>query len=153
MSEHTARISWRHSEGDFPKGRFSRRHTWSFDGGLTVPASASPAVVPAPLSDPEAIDPEEAFVASIASCHMLTFLFVAYRKEFEVASYEDEAVGSMSKNEKGIPWVSSVALHPRVEFAGDNRPAPEELEAMHRAAHEQCFISNSVLTEVTVRPT
>jgi len=152
MSEHKARISWRHSGGDFLKGQFSRKHTWSFDGGLAVPASASPGVVPEPYSDPGGIDPEEAFVASLASCHMLTFLFIAYRKKLEVESYEDEAVGSLSKNENGILWVSGVVLRPRVSFAGSRTPSPEELGEMHRAAHEQCYISNSVRTEVRVDP-
>jgi organic hydroperoxide reductase OsmC/OhrA len=150
MSEHTARIVWRHSEGDFQAGRFSRKHTWSFDGGLEVPASPSPGVVPPPWSDPGAVDPEEAFVASVASCHMLTFLFVAYRRKFVVASYEDDAVGRLSKNEKGIPWISRIVLHPQVVFSGDRQPTPAELDEMHEAAHQQCFISNSVLTEVRV---
>lgn len=153
MSEHRARISWRHSDGEFLKGRFSRKHTWTFDGGLEVPASPSPNVVPPPYSDATAVDPEEAFVASIASCHMLTFLFVAYRKKFEVTEYEDEAVGTMSKNERGIPWISAVTLHPRIRFAGNRAPSPDILSDMHKAAHERCFISNSVLTAVTVSPT
>ena len=150
MSEHTAEIAWRHADGEFLKGRFSRKHTWTFDGGLSVPASPSPAVVPEPYSDAGAVDPEEAFVASLASCHMLTFLYIASRKKFEVASYHDNAVGRMAKNERGVPWVASVDLHPRVEYAGDRRPTRDEEVAMHDAAHEQCFISNSVLTETRI---
>ena len=150
MSEHTARVTWKHTEGEFLKGRFSRRDTWTFDGGLSVPASPAPSVVPAPYSDAEAVDPEEAFVASLSSCHMLTFLFIASRKKFEVSSYEDRAVGSMAKNEHGVPWISSVVLRPEVAYSGDRRPTLEEEAQMHHSAHEQCFISNSVKTEVTV---
>src|SRR5215510_12096767 len=123
MSEHKATIKWTHSHGDFLKGTYSREHTWTFDGGVTVPASPSPAAVRAPFSNPANVDPEEAFVASISSCHMLTYLYVAYRKGFEVASYEDEAVGMMTKNECGIPWVSSVILRPRIAYSGSKIPA------------------------------
>ena len=150
MSEHTARVKWKHTEGEFLKGQFSRKHTWTFDGGLSVPASPSPSVVPAPYSDAGAVDPEEAFVASLSSCHMLTFLFIASRKKFEVTSYEDRAVGSMTKNENGIPWISSVTLRPEVVYSGDRRPTPEEEAEMHHSAHEQCFISNSVKTEINI---
>jgi organic hydroperoxide reductase OsmC/OhrA len=96
------------------------------------------------------IDPEDAFVASLSSCHMLTYLFVAARKGFVVASYEDRAVGTLSKNEKGVPWVSRVVLHPQIAYAGDKTPTAEEVEQMHHVAHEQCFIANSVKTEVVV---
>ena len=149
MAEHRARISWKSDGSDFKKGRYSRAHTWSFDGGVTVPASSSPSVVPVPLSKVDAVDPEEAFVASIASCHMLTFLFLASREGLEIASYEDEAVGRMSKNERGVPWVSSVTLNPRVEYRG-SAPTPEKEAELHKRAHEQCYISNSVLTQVEV---
>ena len=150
MSEHKAWLNWELLDGDFVKGRFSRRHTWTFDGGLTVPASPSPLVVPAPYSDEAALDPEEAYVASIASCHMLTFLYLASRKKFEVTRYEDEAVGRMAKAENGIPWVASITLNPKVEYGGDARPTPEEEKQLHAAAHQQCFIATSVKTEVTV---
>ncbi|MGH8495882.1 MAG: OsmC family protein [Gammaproteobacteria bacterium] len=151
MSEHNATLKWQLNDGgDFLKGKFSREHTWTFDGGFSVPASASPSVVPSPLSNPANVDPEEAFVASIASCHMLTFLFLASRKGFAVQSYEDQAVGTMSKSEGGMPWVSSVVLNPRIEYGGDRKPTREELEELHHNAHEQCFIANSVKTEITV---
>jgi organic hydroperoxide reductase OsmC/OhrA len=151
MSEHKAILEWHLAEGDFVKGRFSRKHTWTFDGGLRVPASPSPAVVPAPYSDEKAIDPEEAFVASLASCHMLTFLYLASRKKFEIKAYQDEAIGTMAKAENGIPWVATVVLNPKVEWSPDKRPSSEEEEQLHHAAHEQCFIANSVKTEITVR--
>jgi organic hydroperoxide reductase OsmC/OhrA len=150
MSEHKARISWKNNGPEFLKGKFSREHTWSFDGGTVVPASSSPSVVPAPYSSAAAIDPEEAFVASLSSCHMLTFLWVAYRKGFTVESYADDAVGVMTKNEKGTPWISKVTLNPTVVYGADKRPSAEEETALHHAAHEGCFIAQSVKTEVTV---
>jgi organic hydroperoxide reductase OsmC/OhrA len=150
MSEHKATIRWTQSQGDFLKGTYSREHTWIFDGGVTVPASSSPAAVRVPFSNPANVDPEEAFVASLSSCHMLTYLYVASRKGFEVSSYEDEAVGVMTKNERGVPWVSTVTLHPRITYAGSKTPTPEEVNQMHHAAHEGCFIANSVKTDVQV---
>jgi organic hydroperoxide reductase OsmC/OhrA len=150
MSQHKATIRWKSPGGDFLKGRYSREHTWTFDGGATVAASSSPAAVPKPYSIEENVDPEEAFVASLSSCHMLTFLYLASKAGFEVLSYDDEAVGTLTKNERGIPWVSSVVLHPRIVYAGDKRPDAAQLERLHHASHEQCFIANSVKTEVTV---
>jgi organic hydroperoxide reductase OsmC/OhrA len=151
MSEHRASIRWNLPGGEFLKGRYTREHTWSFDGGATVPASSSPAVVPAPYSNPAHVDPEEAFVASLASCHMLTFLYVAYRQGIEVLSYEDDAVGVMSKNAEGVPWISSVVLSPAVRY-GAGAPDPEQEAKLHEAAHHGCFISNSVKTEIKVTP-
>lgn len=151
MPDHTATIRWENTGEDFLRGKYSREHTWTFDGGATLAASPSPHVVPVPWSNPALIDPEEAFVASLASCHMLTFLYVAARGGFAVSTYEDTAVGAMSKNEKGIPWVSRVTLHPKIAYA-DKTPTPEEAEKLHHLAHEQCFIANSVKTEVVVTP-
>jgi organic hydroperoxide reductase OsmC/OhrA len=150
MSEHRATIAWKLNGPNFRKGHFSREHTWTFDGGVTVPASPSPTVIPTPWSNAAGVDPEEAFVASIASCHLLTFLWVAARQGFEVESYEDDAVGVLTKNERRIPWVSAVTLNPRVVYAGDKRPTREEEAQLHHAAHEQCFIANSVKTAITV---
>lgn len=149
MSEHKATIDWQFTGGDFAAGKYSREHSWVFDGGLTVPASPSPLVVPVPHSNPANVDPEEAFVASISSCHMLTFLYVASKKGFQVNAYRDEAIGHMTKNEKRIPWVSLVELHPVIEY-GDKAPSAEEEDALHHAAHEFCFIANSVKTEIRV---
>jgi organic hydroperoxide reductase OsmC/OhrA len=154
MSEHKATVRWA-LPGDgagFLKGRYSREHTWIFDGGLTVPASPSPSAVPVPYSNPALVDPEEAFVASIASCHMLTFLYVAMRGGFVVERYEDDAVGVMRKNERGAFWVAAVTLRPRIVYGGEKRPTAEEVEHLHHLAHEQCFIANSVKTEITVAP-
>lgn len=150
MSEHKAKIKWAHSQGDFLKGTYSREHSWTFDGGMTVAASSSPEAVRVPFSNPANVDPEEAFVASLSSCHMLTYLYVASRKGFEVSVYEDDAVGVLTKNEKGIPWVSAVVLHPRITYGGAKTPTREEEDQMHHSAHEQCFIANSVKTDIQV---
>jgi organic hydroperoxide reductase OsmC/OhrA len=150
MSSHTATISWKRTGPDFLKGNYSREHTWAFDGGVVVPASPSPAVVREPYSNPANVDPEEAFVAAISSCHMLSFLYVASRHGFQVDSYEDDAKGLMTKNAKGVPWVSSVVLHPRISYSGDRTPTASEVAELHHLAHEECFIANSVRTEVTV---
>jgi|SRR5450432_3400178 organic hydroperoxide reductase OsmC/OhrA len=152
MSQHTATIKWAANESDFTGGRYSRAHTWSFDGGTTIDASSSPSVVPVPMSNPTYVDPEEAFVASLSSCHMLTYLYVASRKGFTVVEYVDEAAGTMSKNAEGTPWISAVVLRPRVVYAGEKLPTPEEEHAMHDKAHHDCFISQSVKTDVRVEP-
>lgn len=152
MSEHKARVVWRLSTGEFSKGTYSRSHVWHFDGGVSVPASPSPAVVRAPYSNANNVDPEEAFVAAIASCHLLTFLHYASRQGFEVKSYDDAALGSMSKNEAGVPWVSSVSLNPIIEYGGAP-PTPDQEERLHELAHEHCFIANSVKTQIVVRST
>ena len=148
--QHTALIKWHCTSPDFLQGRYSREHTWTFDGGLTVAASPAPSVVPAPWSNPAHVDPEEAFVASLASCHMLTFLWVAGRDGFQAGSYEDNAVGEMTKNEQGVPWVSKVTLRPRIAWSGAKLPTPEDLDHLHHLAHKQCFIANSVKTEIVV---
>jgi organic hydroperoxide reductase OsmC/OhrA len=152
MSDHKASLRWTRSGPDFIRGKYSREHTWTFDGGLTVPASPSPSVVPASWSNKANVDPEEAFVASISSCHMLTFLWVASKEGFIADSYEDEAVGVMTKNERGVPWVSAVTLRPRIVWSGDKLPTPSDLERLHHRAHEGCFIANSVRTRITVKP-
>jgi organic hydroperoxide reductase OsmC/OhrA len=152
MSEHRATIEWAGgaAAGDFVKLRFTREHRWTFDGGASVVASAAPSVVPAPWSNPHGVDPEEAFVASLASCHMLTFLFVAAKAGFAVATYRDDAVGIMAKNAAGKAWVSKVTLSPRITYAGDKQPTSEELAVLHHAAHDGCFIANSVKTEIVI---
>ena len=150
MSEHKAIIDWKRSGPDFLKGRYSREHTWSFDGGVSVASSSSATVVPVPWSNPSNVDPEEAFVASISSCHMLTWLFLASRAGFDVESYRDEAVGVMTKNEQGVPWVSAVTLNPVIIYTGGKTPDAAENARLHHLAHEQCFIANSIKTQVTV---
>jgi organic hydroperoxide reductase OsmC/OhrA len=150
MSEYKATIKWQRTSPDFLKGRYSREHTWTFDGGFTMPASPSPSVVPVPFSNPAHVDPEEAFVAAISSCHMLTFLYLASKHGFQIDGYEDESVGVMTKNEKGVPWISSVRLNPKIVYSGDKLPTPTEENQLHHLAHEQCYIANSIKTVVTV---
>ena len=150
MSEHKATIHWKRTSDEFLKGKYSREHTWTFDGGLTVPASPSPSVVPAPYSNPAHVDPEEAFVASVSSCHMLTFLYVASKQGFQVDRYDDDAVGAMTKNEQGVPWISVITLNPRIVYGGPKLPTPADEEQLHYLAHKQCFVANSIKTEVRI---
>ena len=150
MGEYTATVEWRRKDETFTDNRYSRAHSWSFDGGATVPASSSPLVVKAPLSDPAGIDPEEAFVAAISSCHMLWFLSFAARKGFVVDRYRDSAIGVLSKDREGKQAITKVRLRPDIAFSGDKRPSAAELDELHHAAHENCFIANSVKTEITV---
>ncbi len=150
MSEHKATVSWHGKGEDFLRGRYSREHTWSFDGGIVVPASPAPSVVRPPFSNPAAVDPEEAFVASISSCHMLTFLFLASKQGIEITAYDDDAVGHMTKNERGVLWVSTVVLSPRIQYGGELIPTEEQVHRLHEQAHLECFIANSIKTTVTI---
>jgi len=152
MARYSATIRWQRGEQRFTDNRYSRAHTWTFDGGIVVPGSSSPHVVPVPGSDPHAVDPEEAFVASLSSCHMLWFLSIAAGRGFRVDDYADEALGTMARNAEGKLAMTRVVLRPRVVFSGDPRPGPADLAAMHHEAHAECFIANSVKTEVTCEP-
>jgi len=152
MSTHHASVIWeRASDAKFTDNRYSRAHRWEFDGGAVVPASSSPAVVPLPLSDPAGVDPEEAFVASLSSCHMLWVLFYAAKGGFVVDSYRDAAEGHMEKAADGNMWMARVVLRPDVHFAGA-APDAATLAAMHDKAHHACFIANSVKTIIAVEP-
>jgi organic hydroperoxide reductase OsmC/OhrA len=151
MATHTATVRWSASPGeDYAKGQYSRAHEWRFDGGAVVAASASPHIVPAPWSDAAGIDPEEAFVASLSSCHMLFFLDFARRAGVVVASYEDETEGEMEKGSDGRVRITKVTLRPRIAF--DGTPDQATLDDLHHKAHEACFIANSVTSEVVVEP-
>lgn len=152
MGEYTAVIQWKRAGATFADNRYSREHLWRFDGGIEVPASSSPHVVPLPMSVVAAVDPEEAFVASLSSCHMLWFLSIAARRGFVVDSYRDEAIGVMARNSAGRMAMTLVTLRPAVEFGGERPPAADDLITMHHEAHEQCFIANSVHTEVRCEP-
>ena len=149
--QYRATVRWKRDGSAFTDQRYSRGHSWSFDGGITVPASSSPLSVRLPYSVAEAVDPEEAFVAALSSCHMLTFLYVAAKQGFVVNEYADDAVGEMSKNERGKMWVSKVILAPAITFTGEKRPSPEQLDELHHLAHEECYIANSVKSEVVVQ--
>jgi len=152
MASYTATIDWALQPGeDFVAGRYSRGHSVAFDGGITVPASASPHVVPAPWSVAEAVDPEEMLVAAISNCHMLSFLHVARNAGHVVLSYHDEAEGVMRKNAEGRIAVTRVALRPAIRFEG-RQPSADEIDALHHQAHETCFIASSVKTEIVVEP-
>ncbi len=151
MSTHHATVDWR-LEGDFVTRRYSRAHTLIFDGGLTVPGSASPHVVPAPYSRTDAVDPEAAFTASLSACHMLWFLDLAGRAGFVVERYRDEAEGTLGKGSSGKFMMTRVVLRPRIVFGGDKPPTAQELADLHHRAHEECFIANSVTTEVVIEP-
>ena len=149
---HTALIRWHLVGADFLAKRYSRAHTWTFDGGVVVPASSSPLVVPLPMSDASAVDPEEAFVASLSSCHMLWFLDIASRAGYAVDSYEDAADGRMGRNAAGKLVVDVVTLRPRARFAGAGVPDAAAIAALHHEAHEECFLANSVRCEIRCEP-
>ncbi|WP_395623261.1 OsmC family protein [Sphingomonas daechungensis] len=151
MSTYTATIRWtRKDDSDFLKGQYGRAHTWEFDGGVTVPASPSPHVVPQPWSDLNAVDPEEAFVASLSSCHMLFFIDFARRARFVVDSYVDNAEGVLDKRPDGRMAMTRVTLRPQVQWGGESQPDAAAIADLHHRAHEACFIANSVTSEVTI---
>jgi organic hydroperoxide reductase OsmC/OhrA len=152
MSTYTAGIRWSRGEQKFTDNRYSRAHTWHFDGGTVVPASSSPAVVPLPMSDAGAVDPEEAFVASLSSCHMLWFLSLAAKRGYVVDAYADDASGVMAKNAAGKLAMTAITLRPLVTFGGAKLPDRAALDALHHAAHEECFIAASIRSEVAIEP-
>ena len=146
-----AKVLWeRKTEENFLVARYSRVHHWHLDGGAIIPASASPEIVPVPFSDPTLIDPEEAYVASISSCHMLFFLSIAAKKKLVIERYEDNPEGTLGKNEQGKTAVLSVVLRPKVWFGGTSAPSRKTIEHIHELAHSECFIANSVRTKITI---
>jgi organic hydroperoxide reductase OsmC/OhrA len=148
MAVHTATIEWARNDSKFTDNRYSRAHTWQFDGGLSVPASSSPHVVRVPLSNPANVDPEEAFIAALSSCHMLWFLNLAAVNGYVVDTYTDHAQGFMEKNASGKEWVSRVVLRPQVSFSGAKVPTDADVEGLHHEAHAECYLANSVKTSV-----
>lgn len=148
MSQHTARIQWQRDGHDFGYEQYPREHRWRFDGGIDLAASASPEY----RGKPEAVDPEEALVAALSSCHMLTLLAIASRKRILVDAYEDDAMGVLEKDADGRLAVTRVTLRPRIRFAPGHAPDAEGLDRLHAQAHEHCFIANSVRTQVDVEP-
>ena len=152
MAQHSSTILWQRDSASFADHRYSRRHSWHFDGGAVVPGSSSPHVVPVPYSDAAAVDPEEAFVASLSSCHLLWFLDVAARAGWVVDTYRDEAVGTLARNAAGQLAMTRVVLRPVVQFAPGPQPGLAELQALHHQAHASCFIASSVKTEVLCEP-
>jgi organic hydroperoxide reductase OsmC/OhrA len=149
VSAYYAKILWkRNNDEPFIDNEYSREHQWLFDGGTTIPASSSPHIVPLPYSVEANVDPEEAFVASLSSCHMLFFLSIAAKKKFIVNEYSDEPVGTMEKNEEGKMAMTTVTLHVKVDFSGEKIPSFKQLEKMHHQSHDLCFIANSVKTNI-----
>jgi len=152
MATHDAWVEWDRGEQAFVDNRYSRAHRWRFDGGLAIDAGASPHVVGAALTNVAGVDPEEAFVASLSSCHMLWFLSLAAQRGYRVDSYRDHALGTMAKNARGKLAMTRVVLRPAVRFSGNKIPDAAALDALHHAAHEECFIASSVLSDVVVEP-
>lgn len=152
MAEYQVTVEWERNGAAFVDNRYSRGHRWEFDGGVQVPASSSPHVVPLPYSVSAAVDPEEAFVAALSSCHMLWFLSFAAKQGYLIDRYQDTAVGVLGRDAEGRLAMLEVTLHPDVTFAGAARPDEAQLSALHEAAHAECFIANSVKTRVHCRP-
>ena len=148
---YNVKIFWKKKPDEaFVDNKYSRSHTWTFDGGIELAASSSPHVVPLPMSNESAVDPEEAFIAAISGCHMLWFLSMAVEKKYIVESYEDNAEGVLRKNEDGNLAMTTVTLKPKVIFSGKNTPSREQVDEMHHMAHEKCYIANSVKTKVNI---
>src|SRR4030095_5139313 len=148
--KYSSTVVWEKQPNEiFTDNKYSRKHKWKFDG-IEVTASSSPQVVPLPLSYEHAIDPEESFVASLSSCHMLFFLSFAARNRYIIETYEDRAEGIVAKNEEGKMAVVSVTLHPKISFSGEKIPSSEEIDQIHHQAHEACFIANSVTTNIQI---
>lgn len=152
MSHYTAEVHWSRGEQPFLDNRYSRAHRWIFDGGIEVPASSSPSVVPLPYSDAAAVDPEESFIASLSSCHMLWFLSIAAQHGYRVDRYEDKATGTMGRDAEGRIAMLRVTLAPCATFSGATLPGADELKRLHELAHNECFIANSVKTTVVCEP-
>ncbi|HEV8314938.1 MAG TPA: OsmC family protein [Burkholderiaceae bacterium] len=152
MAHYTAEVLWLRGEQPFLDNRYSRQHLLRFDGGVEVPGSSSPHVVPVPMSEAAAVDPEEAFVASLSSCHMLWFLSIAAKRKFRIDRYFDAATGVMEKDAQGRLAMTVVTLKPQVTFSGEHQPTREQIATMHDEAHEECFIANSVKTDVRCEP-
>lgn len=153
MTQFDARITWQRAGQDVLDGRYSRAHIWQFDGGLQVPASSSPLSVPLPMSDPAAVDPEEALVAAAASCHMLFFLSLAQQQGFVVEHYDDAARGYLGPNAAGRMAMLRIELRPAITFAGARQPDAQERAALHHLAHERCYIANSLTAEIVILET
>ena len=150
MARHTCTVAWERGDASFTDQRYSRAHQWRFDGGAVVPGSSSPHSVKLPWSDPAAVDPEEAFVASVSSCHMLWFLSLAAEQGYRVDRYTDQAEGVLAAMPDGREGITELVLHPDVAFSGERLPDAEAVDALHHAAHARCFIANSIRSEVRI---
>lgn len=152
MSDYHATVTWQRDGAKFTDNRYQRLHTWTFDEGLEVPASASPHSVPLPYSEACAVDPEEALVAAVSSCHMLWFLSIAAKRGFVVDRYSDSPVGVLGTNARGREAIAVITLRPDVAFGGEKRPTSSDIEAIHHEAHDVCCLANSVTAEVRIEP-
>jgi len=151
MSQHQARIRWARGNAEkFFDSRYSRAHRWKFDGGVTVPASSAVSSVPLPYSKAENVDPEEAFVAAISSCHMLSFLYLVAKEGLVIDTYDDLAIGTLARNEEGRLAVTTVRLAPRIDFSGSRSPTQADIDRLHHRAHAECYIANSVRTAISI---
>jgi len=150
LSIYTANVIWKRGKQAFTDNKYSRAHTWIFDGGCEIPASPSPHIVPLPYSVEENVDPEEAFIASLSSCHMLFFLSIAAKKKLLIDSYDDNAIGILEENSQDQLVMTKITLDPKIIFS-NKQPSKEEIKKMHHLAHQQCFLANSVKTEITVK--
>ncbi|MFZ6771379.1 OsmC family protein [Undibacterium sp. SXout7W] len=150
MHQYFAQVAWQRGDQAFSDNKYSRGHQWTFDGGLCVPASSSPLSVPLPLSVEANLDPEEALIAALSSCHMLFFLSFACKQGFRVDSYEDKASGIMEKNAAGKMAITRITLAPHVVFSGDKQPTREDIDTLHHQSHEHCYIANSINAEVII---
>jgi organic hydroperoxide reductase OsmC/OhrA len=151
MQEFVATIAWERGSDAFSDNRYSRAHEWRFDGGLTVPGSSSPLSVPLPMSDAAAVDPEEALVAAVSSCHMLFFLSIAALRGFVVDSYVDDALGVMDRNADGKMAMTRITLAPAIRFGGARQPTAAERDAIHHSAHDKCYIANSIKADIIIK--
>ena len=150
MAKYTSVVEWSRDGAAFTDNRYSRGHRWLFDGGIEVPGSSSPHSVPLPYSSADAVDPEEAFVASIASCHMLWFLSIAAKRGFTVDSYDDDAEGFLERDADGRVAVTRVNLRPTISWSGERTPSTRDIAALHEEAHHACYIANSVKTAIAI---
>jgi len=150
MHQYQAKILWDRGEQVFSDNRYSRAHAWEFDGGLVVPASSSPLSVPVPMSVEKNVDPEEALVAALASCHMLFYLSFVAKRGYVLDQYRDLAIGVMEKNPQGKTAITCIHLRPRENYSGDKQPGLQEREELHHMAHEHCYIANSINAEVII---
>ena len=146
-------VVWKRASGSFVNNRYDRSHEWQFDGGVVVPASSSPEIVPPPMSNERNVNPEEAFVAALASCHMLWFLGIAARDGWVVNTYRDQATGTLARGSDGKMAMTTVLLRPHVRFGASRRPTDGDVQALHESAHHECFLASSVKTTISVEPT
>ncbi|GGX14759.1 OsmC family protein [Aquimarina muelleri] len=151
--KHSAKIFWKKQKQEiFKDGKYSRVHTWFFDGGIELVASSSPEIVSIPMSDASAVDPEEAFLASVSSCHMLFFLSIAAHQDYSIESYTDTVIGTTGQNEKGKMAIRQIILNPKVVFSNLETPSLDQIEKMHYAAHSRCYIANSIQSKISIHP-